>query len=269
MLQKTAKFNFVDVQTLNIPRFDGINAYLKADVNLFDETNLINTLHLLKTASQKAAEMETDGDNTEFDLEAEIKSHPDSLYVKCFAIKADETNDNGDHFQKLELKKATSTFVGVPVFTNHNNTDVEEARGKVVHSWWDEDRNGIMVIMRVDTVAYPKLAHGIREEIIVGSSMGCWTGEMRVLTASGEYIPIKEIQVGDMVYTHLGNIEPVLNIQRHLDKEHDFVYQIKVEGIPETLECTKEHPFWVLKKQSRCSCGCDEQIEMVTSPSPD
>ena len=34
----------------------------------------------------------------------------DSLFVKCFAIKADETNDNGDHFQKDELQKAYGNF---------------------------------------------------------------------------------------------------------------------------------------------------------------
>ena len=95
------------------------------------------------------------------------------MFVKCFAIKADETNDNGDYFSKQELKKATNTFVGVPVFTNHQNTDAEEARGKVVYSWWNNTRNGIDIIARVDAEAYPKLARGIREEYILGTSMGC------------------------------------------------------------------------------------------------
>ncbi len=117
--------------------------------------------------------MEMDSDATRFDLEAEIKSHPDSLFVKCFAIKADEMNDNGDWFGYDELKKSTPTFVGVPVFTNHNNADAEAARGKVVHSWWDEDKNGIMIIARVDAEAYPQLARGIKEEYIMGTSMGC------------------------------------------------------------------------------------------------
>ena len=264
MLKKTAKYKLIDAQPLNVPVFEGNLSYLKANKSLFDKSVLQETLNTIKVASKKFAEMETDGDSPDFDLEAEIKSHPDSLYVKCFAIKADETNDNGDHFQQEELRKATNTFVGVPVFTNHNNSDAEEARGKVVHSWWNEDRNGIMIIARVDAEAYPKLARGLKQEYIAGTSMGCWTGEMRVLVESGEYIPIKEIQVGDMVYTHLGNIKPVLNVQRHIDKENDFIYQIKAEGIPEILECTSEHPFWILKKQNVCSCGCGKQIKNAT-----
>ena len=259
MFEKIARFIYVEPKLLNTPtRY----SFFRDQGVEVDKEALASTLRII-TASNKEAEMEMDSDATRFDLEAEIKSHPDSLFVKCFAIKADEMNDNGDWFGYDELKKATSTFVGVPVFTNHNNADAEAARGKVVHSWWDEDRNGIMIIARVDAEAYPQLARGLKEDYIAATSMGCWTGEMRVLVESGEYIPIKEIQIGDMVYTHLGNIEPVLNVQRHIDKENDFIYQIKVEGIPEILECTKEHPFWALKKQTICSCGCGEQIDDV------
>ena len=163
---------FTEPQTLNVPVFDGNWSFLKSDSSLFSEQVLKDTLYTIKTASQKLSSLQADGDNTEFDLEAEIKEHPSSLYVKCFAIKADETNDNGDHFEKIELKKAVSTFVGVPIFTNHNNTDVEEARGKVVHSWWDEDHNGIMIIARIDAEAYPKLARTVKEGITWGTSMG-------------------------------------------------------------------------------------------------
>lgn len=107
-----------------------------------------------------------------FDLESEIKKHPDSLFVKCFAIKADEMNDNGDYFSESELKKSFDTFVGVPVFTNHQNSDINQARGKVVHSWWDDAKNGISLIARVDSAAYPQLARGIKQEYIISTSMG-------------------------------------------------------------------------------------------------
>jgi hypothetical protein len=163
---------FADPQTLNVPVFDGSWSYLKSDPSIFSEQNLKDTLWTIKTAAHKSSSINVDGDNTEFDLEAEVREHPNSLYVKCFAIKADETNDNGDYFEKKELKKATPTFVGVPVFTNHNNNDVEEARGKVVHSWWDEDKNGIMIIARIDAEAYPKLARTIKEKITMATSMG-------------------------------------------------------------------------------------------------
>jgi hypothetical protein len=169
MFEKIAQFIFIEPKLLNTPtRY----SFFKDQAVEADKEALAATLRII-TASNKEAEMGTDSDATRFDLEAEIKSHPDSLFVKCFAIKADEMNDNGDWFGYTELKEATSTFVGVPVFTNHNNADAEAARGKVVHSWWDENRKGIMIIARVDAEAYPQLARGIKEEYIMGTSMGC------------------------------------------------------------------------------------------------
>ncbi|HDZ15558.1 hypothetical protein LCGC14_0630420, partial [marine sediment metagenome] len=176
MIEKIAKYNLIDIQPLNTP--DLTQSLIREQELNIDVNAVANTMKIIRTANKRQAdlqtdaELQTDGDNTEFDLEAEVKSHPDSLFVKCFAIKADEMNDNGDWFGYVELKKATSTFIGVPVFTNHNNTDVEQSRGKVIHSWWDEDKNGIMIIARVDAEAYPKLARGITEEIVAGTSMG-------------------------------------------------------------------------------------------------
>lgn len=168
MLNKTANYTLIDIQPLNNPILDEyiVRQNLKIAQNIVDVQNSIN-------ASRHLADMTRDSDNSTFDLQAEIEKHPNSLYVKCFAIKADEENDNADYFSKTELKKAVGSFVGCPVFTNHKNDDINEARGKIIHSWWNEERNGIMVIARVDAAAYPQLARGIREEYIVGTSMGC------------------------------------------------------------------------------------------------
>ena len=84
----------------------------------------------IKTAST-TVEGEDLGD---FDLKEATNEHPDHLYIKVFAIKKDEPNDNGDAFDEKELKIAAPTFVGVPLFTNHQNDDVEKARGECVHS---------------------------------------------------------------------------------------------------------------------------------------
>ena len=170
MFTKTAIFKLIDAQPLNRP----IAKYgFVIEQEIFPSADLVEATIDDIRATNVEAELQADGDATRFDLEAEIKAHPDSLFVKCFAIKADEMNDNGDFFSQEELKLATSSFVGVPVFTNHNNADAEAARGKVVHSWWNDSRNGIMIIARVDAEAYPQLARGIKEEYIVGTSMGC------------------------------------------------------------------------------------------------
>ncbi len=178
MFEKKARFNIhaEDIQALSVPDLTDsvlIDQNLKVSESIIQETilKIANSREAL-TKEVESPEIKTD-DEIYFDLEAEIKSHPDSLYVKCFAIKADEMNDNGDWFGQSQLKEATPTFVGVPVFTNHQNSDVEKARGRVVHSWWEDDRNGIMIIARVDAEAYPQLARGIKEDYILGTSMGC------------------------------------------------------------------------------------------------
>ena len=123
----------------------------------------------IKTASTTVEGEDLNG----FDLKQATKDHPDHLYIKVFAIKKDEPNDNGDAFDEKELKIAVPTFVGVPLFTNHQNDDVEKARGECVHSWYDNKEGGIYIIGRVDKIAYPRLARGIEEGYISGTSMGC------------------------------------------------------------------------------------------------
>jgi hypothetical protein len=122
----------------------------------------------------KTASVDIEGEDLGgFDIKEATTEHPDHLYIKVFAIKKDEPNDNGDSFCEAELKTATPSFVGVPLFTNHQNDDVEKARGECVHSWYDDKDGGIYIIGRVDKLAYPRLARGIEEGYITGTSMGC------------------------------------------------------------------------------------------------
>ncbi len=266
MFTKKAHFKFTEPMPLNVPRFKNdfiVDQHLKVDTAEVD-------LLIKKIAAQVEATHDIEATHDKegipdhivaFNLEAEIQAHPDSLFVKCFAIKADEMNDNGDWFGCNELKKATPTFIGVPVFTNHNNSDAEAARGKVVHSWWDDGRNGIMIIARVDGEAYPQLARGIREEYILGTSMGCFLGHNRVLMADGTYCPIEDIQSGDEVITHKGNIKSVVNLQRHIDKENDEILHITIRGIKDSIDTTKDHPFYVPIVQKQCACGCGRKVD--------
>lgn len=172
MFEKRAEYKLIEPEALNAPI---LRDFIKDQSIPIKEGAIQAVLEKIATAAKESSE-EKSGDAEEspvFDLEAEIENHPDSLFIKCFAIRADETNDNGDYFAREELVKATDTFVGVPIFTNHANADINEARGKVVHSWWDDEKNGIMIIGRIDAEAYPQLARGIKEEYVVGTSMGC------------------------------------------------------------------------------------------------
>jgi hypothetical protein len=135
--------------------------------------NIFNKNTMIKQASKTAEIIKDKNYFGGFDIEAEIKNKPDFLYIKVFAIKEDEVNDNGDYFCKDQLKKYAHTFIGVPVFVNHQNDDIEKARGKVVHAWYDENSKGIYTINAIDRVMYPKLARGIETETIFATSMGC------------------------------------------------------------------------------------------------
>ena len=105
-------------------------------------------------------------------VKAEMAKHKSALFFRAKAIKADEVNSNGDYFDKEELKRAAHSFVGVPFYTNHNNQDIENARGKIIWSEWNENENSIYVIGYIDREAYPWICRGIEQEIMSGVSMG-------------------------------------------------------------------------------------------------
>jgi hypothetical protein len=159
MFEKRAKTDIkMNVEALHVPT-DGAWSFY-------------NTSRIKTASIDKTKKIDLGG----FDLTAAVKENPDNLFVKVFAIKANEVNDNGDCFSEKELEKAAHTFIGVPVFVNHQNDNVENARGKVVHAWYDAPMKGIYCINMVDRAAYPRLARGIEEKYINGTSMGAQVG---------------------------------------------------------------------------------------------
>jgi hypothetical protein len=174
MIEKTKlKLNFEvkNFSFLNEVKLPFASKGFKNKVAKFEDFNFV------KTASKEIDVKTDDGGDlkypTNFNIKEEMQSHPDNLFIKALAIIADVPNDNGDYFSKEELLKSYHTFVGCPLFCNHKNDDVEEARGTILYAEWDDSVNGIMIIGRVDTKAYPKLARGISEGYILGVSMGC------------------------------------------------------------------------------------------------
>lgn len=126
--------------------------------------------NIIKTASSN---INVFNSNAHKIIQAEMSKHPTALFFRAKAIVADETNSNGDYFSKDELKKSYHTFVGVPFFTNHNNQNVEDARGKIIYADWNEKDNAVYVVGFVDREAYPHICRGIEEDYMTGVSMGC------------------------------------------------------------------------------------------------
>lgn len=120
----------------------------------------------------------------DFDIVKEMQSRKGAklLWVRARAIDADVVNANGDLFSREELLKeveikgqkipAYKTFEGVPIYTNHKNEDIEQAKGMVVYAEWDEKEDCVYCTFFVDEEAYPDIARNIRTGVIHDVSMG-------------------------------------------------------------------------------------------------
>ena len=93
MFEKRAEFRIKieDLQPLNKPKINEffVDHNLQVDDQVVQNT-ITHLAQMMPHGDGTTEDVKTD-DNTYFDLEAEVKNHPDSLFVKCFAIKANET----------------------------------------------------------------------------------------------------------------------------------------------------------------------------------
>jgi len=76
-------------------------------------------------------------------------------------------------------------------------------------------------------------ADGLR----VGIGGGCFTPDMEVKTKNG-FVKIKDINIGDLVFTHTGELKPVIN--KFIYEDYNEIYII--DGI----ETTANHKFYVI-----------------------
>ena len=107
-----------------------------------------------------------------------VPVRPGYLYVRSRAISS-RTNDNYDTFPAEEIKKGYKTFIGKPVFVNHENENHRRARGVILDAQLHEDTNPdgtpdtwVEVMMEVDAIRFPKLAEAIVKGHIERTSMG-------------------------------------------------------------------------------------------------
>ena len=108
----------------------------------------------------------------------DYEPRPGYLYVRSRAISS-RCNDNFDEFPAEEIKKGFRTFVGKPVFVNHNNDNHRRARGVVIDAALHEDKNPdgspdiwVEALMEVEAKNFPKLAKAILAGEIARTSMG-------------------------------------------------------------------------------------------------
>ena len=75
-------------------------------------------------------------------------------------------NQNGDFFSEEELKKTYKSFIGKSVFVDHDNENVEKARGIIIDAVWNDRGKFVELLKAVDKKAYPELARGIEKGLI-------------------------------------------------------------------------------------------------------
>jgi ribosomal protein L37AE/L43A len=114
------------------------------------------------------------------------------LYVRARAISS-RVNKNNDGWPSDELARSYKTFVGRPVFVDHNNSNPSRTRGVIVDAKLhveDGDKlsaldpyysnapdnhkppTWVEILIEVDAKTYPKLAKAIKEGKIDATSMG-------------------------------------------------------------------------------------------------
>ena len=73
----------------------------------------------------------------------------------------------------------------------------------------------------------------------------CFPAGHQVLMGDGTEKPIEQVQAGDLVLTHLGNVRPVTTVlSRQVDEE---LVVLKSASLPD-VKCTGEHPFFIIQE---------------------
>ena len=93
-----------------------------------------------------------------------------------YAFKVRGANDNGDFFSHEELLKSYKTFIGKAVFVDHDNENVEKARGIILDAVYNQRGKFVELLKAVDKKAYPELARAIEMSYVNSTSMGCRCG---------------------------------------------------------------------------------------------
>jgi len=177
-----------------------------------------------------------------FDDFPDVTPKPGTILVRTRAISA-RVNKNFDGFESQELKKAYRTFVGRPVFVNHQNLNYRKTRGIVRGSVYKENGTDkyIDLLIEVDAKAYPRLAAEIEAGRLDGVSMGCFAPNTLITMADGSTKAIEKVEVDDEILTHRGNVEPVTYV---MVRPYDgTMVTLNVSG--DEIVLTSEHPVWV------------------------
>ena len=87
-----------------------------------------------------------------------------------------------------------------------------------------------------------------KHDILVGTGRGCLTGETKVMSSNG-FKRLDEIKIGDLVYTHTGKLQRVLNTFR-FNPPNEKMLNIKMENSFGSLTLTTDHEIFACKRKN-------------------
>jgi len=187
-----------------------------------------------------------------------MKRRQDRYYVVVNALGSHEVygcNRNGDSFPESGLShKSLRTDMGTindygyktfeyyaKLYKHHINKDPKNSYGEIIFSHWNPIIHRVELIIAIDSEKAKDIIDAVESNDPVSVSMGCFINpEFPILTIEG-YKPIKDIKIGDLVFTHNGNWKQVT--QTHRRKYTGKIYKVWMRGLSLPLELTADHPM--------------------------
>jgi len=144
---------------------------------------------------------------------------------------------------------------------------LDQAHGKLTMSAWDGlSTKGLSdnkeyadrLIYELETIKNKKfssyfliiaeiIAFMKKSNLLKPIGRGCLTGDALVLTSSRGYIPLQDVEVGDKVITHTGEIKDVLNTYCYdVDEE---LLEINSEYSHNNIKLTKDHKVYAYRRK--------------------
>jgi hypothetical protein len=81
-------------------------------------------------------------------------------------------NNNFDIFPEIELKKAASKWIGMPLCKDHESSSVDGIRGIILDTYYDDKMKQVVGLCALDRVNYADLARKVETGIVRYGSMG-------------------------------------------------------------------------------------------------
>jgi hypothetical protein len=175
-------------------------------------------------------------------------------------------NNNGDSWERKLLLSTFKTFIGGQNYLEHIQVP-ELSKGRIIDAAARDIGDSIYIDILVATERkHAPLIKAIQGGQLSTLSMGCFTPGTPVTMADGRWVPIEEVVPGDMVLTHKGRTREVLNKQIHIGRWN--MRRIDVVGLPDSIQATDNHPFFVIRSAKVCACGCGEPLTGRSKEAP-